>query len=277
MYCWKECDKMQKNAFEKVSSLSVIATRKDGKTILQDVRFTAPYKIMQPFIQKDGGIQIMLLSASAGIMEGDCQDFKFKICTGAQLEFVSQSYDKIHQMKEGCAVRNTVIDVESGGTFFFHPQATIPFRDSGFENKIQVFLEDETSDFWMSEILCSGRYGMGESFAYRFYNNMVEIRRDSNLIYRDNTRYDPKLFPMNDIGMYEGFTHLLNIFATRPKNPEAFISEVQELLADESEIEGGLTRLGKGDFCVRIFGYRAQKLEEKSQQIKQIWKKQNKK
>ena len=61
---------MQKNAFEKVSSLSVIATRKDGKTILQDVRFTAPYKIMQPFIQKDGGIQIMLLSASAGIMEG---------------------------------------------------------------------------------------------------------------------------------------------------------------------------------------------------------------
>lgn len=268
---------MQKNAFEKVSSLSVTAVRKDGKTILQDIHFTAPYKIMQPFIQKDGGIQIMLLSASAGIMEGDCQDFKFKICTGAQLEFISQSYDKIHQMKDGCAVRNTAIYVESGGTFFFHPQPTIPFRDSAFENKTQVFLKDDTSDFWMSEILCSGRYGMGESFAYRFYNNLVEIWRDSNLIYRDNTRYDPKLFPMNGTGMYEGFTHLLNIFSTCPKNPKAFIREVQDLLTDEREIQGGITKLGKGDFCVRVFGYRAQKLEEKSQQIQQIWKNQNKK
>ena len=277
MYCWKECDKMQKNAFEKVSNLSVTAIQKDGRTILQDVRFTAPYKIMQPFIQKDGGIQIMLLSASAGIMEGDCQDFKFKIGTGAQLEFVSQSYDKIHQMKDGYAVRNTFIYVESGGTFFFHPQATIPFRDSAFENRTKVFLEDKTSDFWMSEILCSGRYGMGESFAYHFYNNIVEIRRDHNLIYRDNTRYDPKLFPMNEIGMYEGYTHLLNIFVTHPKDSEAFICEVQDLLADEKEIEGGITKLSSGDFCIRIFGYRAQKLEKQSEQIKQIWKRQNKK
>ena len=134
----------------------------------------------------------MLLAHLLVLSEGDCQELQFQIWTGAQVEFRSQSYDKIHQMKEGCAERHTVIDIKSGGTFFFHPQATIPFRDSAFKNKTEVFLENETSVLCMSEIFCSGRYGMGESFAYEFYNNMVEIRRDSNLIYRDNTRYDPK-------------------------------------------------------------------------------------
>ena len=55
----------------------------------------------------------MQMAASAGIMEGDCQELEFDIGTGADLEFVSQSYDKIHEMKEGCARRTTKIRVHS--------------------------------------------------------------------------------------------------------------------------------------------------------------------
>ena len=91
---------MEKNQFGKVSSLSLTAAYKEGKTYLQDASFTAPYKIMFPFEKKDGGIQVMLLAASAGIMEGDRQEFCFEILPEAKLEFVSQSYDKIHPMKE---------------------------------------------------------------------------------------------------------------------------------------------------------------------------------
>ena len=49
-----------------------------------------------------------------------------------------------------------------------------------------------------------------------FYHNLVEIRRGAALIYRDNTRYDPRLFDMAGVGMYEGYTHLLNLFLTAP-------------------------------------------------------------
>ena len=59
------------NKFGKVSRVSICAGKKDGKTILEDVSFTAPYKIMTPFEKENGGIRVMPLCASAGIMSGD--------------------------------------------------------------------------------------------------------------------------------------------------------------------------------------------------------------
>lgn len=45
---------------------------RDKKTYIKDVFFKAPYKIMSPFTdEKTGGIQIMLMSASAGLLAGD--------------------------------------------------------------------------------------------------------------------------------------------------------------------------------------------------------------
>lgn len=258
---------MEKNQFGKVSSLSLTAAYKEGKTYLQDASFTAPYKIMFPFEKKDGGIQVMLLAASAGIMEGDRQEFCFEILPEAKLEFVSQSYDKIHPMKEGCAKRFTSVHVSSGASFCFNPQPTIPFKDSAFENRMEIQLEDETSAFRMSEIFSCGRYAMGEFFAYRFYHNLVEIRRGERLIYRDNARYEPDRFDLVGLGMYEGYTHLLNLFVTCPCRPEAFFRNTRDFLESLEDCEGGVTRLMDGDFAVRVLGRRAQRLEEISQKI----------
>ena len=54
------------NKFGKVSRVSICAGKKDVRTILEDVSFTAPYKIMTPFEKENGGIQVMPLCASAG-------------------------------------------------------------------------------------------------------------------------------------------------------------------------------------------------------------------
>lgn len=58
------------NQFGKVSQITFRALYRDGRTILDDVFFTAPYKIMKPFAKKNGGIQVMPLCASAGLMKG---------------------------------------------------------------------------------------------------------------------------------------------------------------------------------------------------------------
>ena len=64
---------MSENKFGKLSRLSLRTGLRNGKTIIEDVAFTAPYKIMNPFPKKNGGISVMPLCASAGIMEGDRQ------------------------------------------------------------------------------------------------------------------------------------------------------------------------------------------------------------
>lgn len=117
---------MTSNPFQKTSRLTIQAAAKEGQTILTDVSFTAPFKIMQPFPKPDGSLQVMLLAASAGIMEGDRQDFSFEIGSGARLEFLSQSYDKIHQMEEGMAKRDTRITVA--------PPRFLPFQSPAHDS-----------------------------------------------------------------------------------------------------------------------------------------------
>ena len=90
----------EKNPYGKVSRFSITAGTREGQTILEDFSYTSPFKIMPPFPLRGGGIQVMLLDASPGIMAGDLQEFSFHIKEGSRTEFISQSYDKIHYMEE---------------------------------------------------------------------------------------------------------------------------------------------------------------------------------
>ena len=67
---------------------------------------------MMPFERENGGIQIMPLCASAGIMAGDSQNFFYHVKEGADLEVLSQSFEKIHKMDEGAASRTIEVQVD---------------------------------------------------------------------------------------------------------------------------------------------------------------------
>lgn len=242
------------NKFGKTSEVRLETENRDDKVILGDVYFTAPFKIMQPFYPAPDYMQVMVLSASAGIMEGDVQKFSLHIKENTRMEYLSQAYEKIHKMKEGSARRQTRIAVEKNAFLKYAPLPTIPFKDSAFENRLEVELADNSSKFLFQEILSCGRAACGEAFAYRFYHNQVTVRKNGELIYRDNTRYDPAVFEMDGLGMYEGYTHLANLVFFNIEKSEEWIMQVRELLDETSGMEGGVTRIGSGDAAVRILG-----------------------
>ena len=140
---------------------------KDGRTILEDLSFTAPYKIMMPFEKENGGIQIMPLCASAGIMAGDSQEFSYHVKEGADLEVLSQSFEKIHKMDEGSATRTIEVQVDKNATLYYYPQPVIPFAQSAFDSKMTIHLEDATSRLFLLEIISCGRNAHDERFQYR--------------------------------------------------------------------------------------------------------------
>lgn len=257
------------NKFGRVSSLKLTTLKKDGKTILDDVFFTAPFKITHPFPKKDGGIQVMQLSVSAGIMEGDVQEVELHVRKGCSLELASQSFEKIHKMKEGYASRKTKLKVEKDAYCDYSPLPTIPFADSAFQNKMEVELEDETSRFLLQEVISCGRKASGERFTYRFYHSRVNVRCKGRLIYRDNTRYEPKSWPMEGIGMMEGFSHLGNLLFCNMNIAQAQIKAMRDCLEEADDVEGGVTQLESGDIAVRMLGQSAQKI----QQIEEVLKK----
>lgn len=260
------------NPFGRTSQVFVRASvNQVGESYLQDISFSAPYKIVRPFTGSKGGIRLMLMSASAGIMSGDQQIFSFYIEDGAKVEYISQSYEKIHQMEGPGASRFTEIRVAENSNFIFNPQPTIPFKDSDFTNHTEIYLENISSQFFMSEILCCGRALRGEAFQYRKFYNLVHIYRDDILIYRDNSRFSQEQ-SMAGFGMYEGYSHMGNLFMTQsyfrsfPNVEESFL----KLLA-RNDLEGGFTRLASGDYVMRVFANRAQILEDFVEEIVQMY------
>ena len=74
--------------------------------------------------------------------------------------------------------------------------------------------------------------------------------------------------------MYEGYSHLANLFITTSNLGSERTAELQEkiwaIIDADSECEGGVTRMAEGDLAVRIFGSRAQKLQQLADEIKSL-------
>ena len=141
------------NQFGKVSKFAVRAEKREGRTILSDVSFTAPYKLMAPFERPDGGIQIMPLCASSGIMRGDRQEFSYEAGEGADLEVLSQTFEKIHRMDGGYAYRHIRARAEKGASLYCYPQPVIAFGGSAYDSETEIYLADRSSRLFWLEII----------------------------------------------------------------------------------------------------------------------------
>lgn len=253
---------MDQNQFPKTSMLKVKSALKDGNAYLSDVAFTAPFKIMKPFPVGKTGLQVLVLTASAGIMEGDTQELEIIVGEGTKLEFLTQAYEKIHKMKDGEAVRKTKLVVGKNAELKYHPLPTIPFAKSAYRSETEIELEDESAKLIFTEVLSCGRAARGERFQYRYYHNLVTAKQEGHYIYRDNTIYDPEKFEMEKIGMYEGYTHLASMLACNYEVGDEILSQITQILDEIEEIDGAVTKSNHGDLVIRILGKSGQKLTE---------------
>lgn len=261
------------NKFGRVSEAAFVSEYKDDRTILKDISYTAPYKIAHPFYRKSGITEVMLMSASAGIMAGDRQEFSFRIGAKTKAALTSQSFEKIHRMESGNAKRTTNIIIESNAYFDYNPLPVLPFAGSAFESKTTVLLADSTSRFVMQEITSCGRKAMGEVFAFRYYYALTEVRQGARLIYRDNTRFRPGEFDMAGIGMFEGFSHQANLLIFNITVSAKQTEAIRDLIANEAELIGGVSGNQENGMVIRLLGQNAQQLETLLAFIRKIMKK----
>ena len=176
-------------------------------------------------------------------------------------------------MDEGSASRTISVQVDPHAVLYYYPQPVIPFAQSSFTSTMTIHLADETSRLFLLEIISCGRNAHEERFQYRRFASKVQIFRGQKLIYRDNTCYLPDQMPMEEIGMYEGYTHMANLFLSRTEYADTLLNEIREILDGDPEIDGGATTLSGGDLAVRIFGHRAQKLQQTAEKIKTVYEK----
>ena len=251
---------MSGNAFGQTSRLSVVTGLHGGRTVLEHLEFTAPFKIMRPFYPP-GRMQLMLMTASAGILAGDRQEMRFLVRRDSRAELISQACEKLHNMDGGQASRTVQLTVETGGLLVWHPQPVIPFAGAAFRAELQAELEPGAR-LVLADILTCGRKAGGELFAYRSFENLVCVRRAGRLIYRDACRFLPAQMDMQGFGLYEGFSHLMNLQLFGFGTDQADALRQCLAAAGSAGIRAALTRLQDGDLAVRAFGQNAQSLQQ---------------
>ncbi len=189
-----------------MSELYIKTENVNGRTVVSDSYFTAPFKITQPFYN-NGVSEIMIMQASAGILDGDSLNVKFDIGSGSHTAITGQSYTKLFKMDRYGAVQHTKINVGENSTFYYLPCPVIPFGGSNFKCVNEINLA-HGSKFMFWDVVSCGRTGMGESFQFDKYHAHTLVSVDGKIVFADNTRLVPKETRLDDIGFFEGYSHM---------------------------------------------------------------------
>lgn len=261
------------NRYGRQSRLELAARRGGaGETVLAHVYATQPFRVMKPFTAADAPqvAQVIVMSSSAGLMEGDEQVERVEVGPGAAIAVRAQAFDKVHRMDgPGEATRDVALRVAAGGRALFLQQPIIPFARSRFRGSASIELADGTAAVAYGEVIACGRVARGERFAFTRFSNRVLLTVDGTPLFGDNLVLDPAEGDLAGLGMFEGRTHAASLVMAAPWLSEEGFEAARSWLAEEIEDRGqgigGITRLGAAagatGWAVRLLGDRADQLQ----------------
>lgn len=209
------------SAYPQKSLLRLSTRLCGGRSLVNNLFFTPPFKILSPFYEnyneaftlrklKQQRTIITMILVSAGIMAGDSQEIRLEVGDGCDVKLESQSFEKIHDMRGGHARRDSFMTVMPGAKLVYAPLPTIPFANSSFSNRTEVHL-DSNSRLYYSDIFSCGRVGLNELFAFRFYESRLKVFMQDRLIFLDNMILDPAAGGLGGLCLFKDFTHYLSL------------------------------------------------------------------
>ncbi len=208
---------------------------RNNQTDIEDMFFTPPYKITSPF--KNGThSDIMIMSASAGILGGDKHVSDFVIGENSDVSIISQSYEKVMDTHGDTAIRETKITVCDNAKLVYIPYPVIPFKNSDYRSDTEINIK-RSSALIYTDIFSCGRVGMGEEFLMNSFVGKVIINIEDKIVFADNTVITPKKFRYNSIGQWDKYTHngLMYIYLPTIDN-DKITEEIRKIKANNFEI-----------------------------------------
>jgi len=243
-----------------IAELHIETKLRDGCTHLKKVYATPPFKIADVREDKrDKTLQLMLMSSSPGILDGDEYRIKVDLDKDCALELQTQSYQRIFNMQNS-ALQYVSIQMAKGSSFQYLPHPSVPHEDSNFTAKNKICLSDNCSLIW-GEVLTCGRKLNGEVFLFSKYHNLTEILLNGKLIIKENLLMLPKQINVNALGQLEGHTHQASLIYLDEKADAKQLKEsINAFLTEHTNITYGITEAPKNGIIIRILGQKGEQL-----------------
>jgi urease accessory protein len=202
---------------------------------MTDCSFSSPLKIAKPFYRDNGYTELMIMCASPGILSGDRFDMQFDLGENTKTIISTQSYQKLYNTGDDTARQNVKIQAGENAFLLYCPHPVIPFAQNRFHSDIEIALK-RGSRLFFGDILCCGRHGMGERFAFSRYQARTLVSVESEPAFLDVCRLVPQEAAVDGMGFFEGYAcqGLLYLYGyehiSLPENPhlEAALTKAYE-------------------------------------------------
>lgn len=237
-----------------MDSIIKINVERDGhQSRLKESYHNAPYKLTHygsPRAQDH--LEMIIMSASPGIMDKDSLVIDVHVKENAQLKLFTQSFNKLHPMKEGASQETNVL-LDKDSVFNYVPHPVTPFKDSIFKTVNTIHVNDGATLIW-GDIISAGRVHRDEVFAFRKLHSITRIYQDGKLLVTDNQCLLPQEQPVSDLLFFEGYTHQATLIYCGPF-AKLMKGEMDEILTMEYEdVSFGFTECAENTLLLRAVG-----------------------
>ena len=214
------------------SRIFVQTARQNGRTQVEDMYFTAPYKIMRP-LYSGGHTDLILMAASAGLLAGDSINAQYTFGDGSDVSIRTQGFEKVFNTGDGQARRHISIEAGENARVCFLPQPVIPFAGSDYRGSMTVNLQ-KNSRFLCADVFTCGRTGCGERFAMRRFENRLCVTRDGKPVFAEHTLVQPQARGYAGLGQWQDFTHqgVLYVYAPGKEKEILGFARQKDILSD---------------------------------------------
>ncbi len=233
----------------KVGILRLGFQRRDGRTILADLRRQAPLLAQRALYWDEEMPElacVMVLTTSGGVLQGDRLWLDIDLGEGAQAQVTTQAATKIQEMDANYGTQRQDIVLAEDAYLEFLPEPLIPYRHSRFVSHCSVRLPDSASLLY-AEVLLPGRkyYRGGEIFAYDLFSSTLRAQRpDGRPLLVEKFIIEPARFDLARVGVMDRFHVFGNVVLLAPPQPAARVFDrTSPIWAEDIPLAAAVSRL----------------------------------
>jgi urease accessory protein len=161
------------------------ATRADGRTVLREQAFRAPFHVGKPYWDPDARtLRVQVVNPTAGILARDELALDVDVGPRAALAVTTPAATRVFRMNEGEAVSRQGFTVGAGGWLEVMPEPLVPHRGSRFRQVTTIAAAAGAGLLYVDQLM-PGRVGHGEAWAWDTLELETSVRVDGELVLRE--------------------------------------------------------------------------------------------
>jgi urease accessory protein len=174
-----------------VGELRVGVKRYEDQTVLEDLRQAGCLKARFPRRVVSGWMDVVTLNTGGGVAAGDRLDVAVSAGAGARVTVSAQAAERFYRaMPQDAPSRvRTALMLAPGAALEWLPQETILFDHCALDRRLEIDMPADAR-FLGVETLVFGRAAMGETLRQARLRDLIQVRRDGNLLLHDAVRMD---------------------------------------------------------------------------------------